>query len=88
MRRIDPLFSPLLFHISLFSVFVFLVELQTVKEQRIMGDIGYIMPQTFTKQELGSGWSFKQTDDPNEGAWLPVNSVPSTVQQDLLDHKK
>ena len=55
-----------------------------------MGDIGHGhgMPHTFITHELSSGWSFKQTDDTNEDAWLPVKKVPSTVQQDLLDHKK
>ena len=52
-----------------------------------MGD-SYTMPQTFTSHELSSGWSFKQTDDTSEDAWLSVKKVPSTVQQDLLDHKK
>ena len=52
-----------------------------------MGD-SYTMPQTFSSHELSSGWSFKQTDDTSEDAWLSVKKVPSTVQQDLLDHKK
>jgi beta-mannosidase len=38
--------------------------------------------------ELKTGWSFKQTDDANEDAWLLVKSVPSTVHQDLIDNKK
>lgn len=56
----------------------------------VMGDIGigYTMSQRFLTQELSSGWSFKQADDTSDDAWLPVKKVPSTVQQDLLDHKK
>lgn len=53
-----------------------------------MGDVGYTMPQPFATQDLSSGWSFKQKDDESQDAWLPVNSIPSTVQQDLLDHEK
>lgn len=54
-----------------------------------MGDIGsHTMPQVLTSHELCSGWAFKQTDDASKDAWLSVKKVPSTVQQDLLDHKK
>lgn len=38
--------------------------------------------------ELSEGWHFKQTDDPNEDAWLSVAKVPTHVHLDLLDHGK
>ncbi|KAL5351027.1 hypothetical protein ACLOAV_004601 [Pseudogymnoascus australis] len=41
-----------------------------------------------TSRELTTGWSFKQTDDLDAKAWLPVNRVPSTVHQDLMDNKR
>ena len=37
---------------------------------------------------LSEGWSFKQTDDVDENSWIPVNRVPSTVHQDLIDNNK
>jgi hypothetical protein len=85
LGRINSHFS---FLHPLISLLPILLNLTTVKEEKAMGDIGYIMPQTFTKQELSSGWSFKQADDTSKDAWLPVKTIPSTVQQDLLDHKK
>ena len=44
-------------------------------------------PTPFEAVELSKGWSFRQTDDDN-GEWLPVNSVPSTVHQDLIDNNR
>ena len=38
--------------------------------------------------EINSGWTFKQTDSSDPGAWMPVKTVPSTVHQDLIDNKK
>ena len=41
-----------------------------------------------TSIELSKGWAFKQTDNSDPNAWLPVKKVPSTVHQDLIDNKK
>jgi hypothetical protein len=38
--------------------------------------------------ELTSGWHFKQTDNSDPHGWLPVEKVPSTVHQDLIDNQK
>lgn len=38
--------------------------------------------------ELSTGWAFKQTNNSDPNAWLPVKKVPSTVHQDLIDNKK
>lgn len=46
------------------------------------------MAEPLTVQELTSGWSFKQTDDTAEDAWLPVARVPTNVHLDLIDHEK
>ena len=56
-----------------------------------MGDISPnwdLMSQPYTATELSTGWSFKQTDDDSNDAWLSVKKVPSEVHQDLMDHKK
>jgi hypothetical protein len=39
----------------------------------------------FSVSELATGWSFRQTDSETT-SWLPVKMIPSTVQQDLIDH--
>ncbi|CRK17853.1 hypothetical protein BN1723_011420 [Verticillium longisporum] len=41
-----------------------------------------------SRQNLRSGWSFKQHDDDDPGAWLPVKTVPSQVHIDLLANKR
>ena len=41
-----------------------------------------------TSVELSTGWAFKQTDNSDPTAWLPVKKVPSTVHQDLIDNEK
>ncbi|KAH6700937.1 beta-mannosidase [Verticillium dahliae] len=41
-----------------------------------------------SRQNLRSGWSFKQHDDDDPGAWLPVETVPSQVHIDLLANKR
>jgi hypothetical protein len=41
-----------------------------------------------TSIELSTDWTFKQTDNSDPKAWLPVKKVPSTVHQDLIDNKK
>jgi len=46
------------------------------------------MANKLFSEELTSGWSFKQTDDTSQDAWLPVAHVPSVVHQDLMDNKK
>lgn len=46
------------------------------------------MAQALTVYDLTSGWSFRQTDDPSEDAWLPVARVPTNVHLDLIDHEK
>ncbi|KAK8182749.1 putative beta-mannosidase [Phyllosticta citribraziliensis] len=40
-----------------------------------------------TTQVLDTGWSFKQTDAPDDD-WLPAPLVPSCVHQDLLANQK
>ena len=41
-----------------------------------------------TSIKLTDGWSFKQTDDADPNAWLPVKRIPSTVHQDLIDNNR
>jgi hypothetical protein len=55
-----------------------------------MGDISgaNIMALKCTSIELSEGWTFKQADNPDPNAWLPVKEVPSTVHQDLIDNKR
>jgi hypothetical protein len=45
------------------------------------------MPEKLARQDLGSGWQFKQTDD-DENAWATVQSIPSVVHLDLLSYEK
>lgn len=54
-----------------------------------MGDISLSddMAQLFTETVLSKGWSFRQTDQEDE-EWLPVEKIPSTVHQDLIDNKR
>jgi len=56
----------------------------------VMGDISdvYDGSSRLEAVELSAGWVFRQTDDTNEDAWMPVKKVPSTVHQDLVDNKK
>lgn len=42
----------------------------------------------FFKQPLSTDWTFKDRDDETLDAWMPVATVPSTVQQDLIANKK
>lgn len=42
----------------------------------------------FKSMTLHDGWSFKQSDDDSENAWMSVKRVPSTVHQDLIDNGK
>ncbi|OJJ51766.1 hypothetical protein ASPZODRAFT_127897 [Penicilliopsis zonata CBS 506.65] len=42
----------------------------------------------FLSQSLSTGWTFKETRDQAEEAWMPVQSVPSVVHQDLIANKK
>jgi hypothetical protein len=55
-----------------------------------MGDISGADLTTLerTSIELSTDWVFKQTDNSDPNAWLPVKKVPSTVHQDLIDNKK
>ena len=55
-----------------------------------MGDISGadMAPVKCSSTELSSGWAFKQTDNSDPNAWLPVKKIPSTVHQDLIDNKK
>jgi beta-mannosidase len=46
------------------------------------------MAKPLTSQVLTTGWSFKQTDDDSEAAWMPVARVPTNVHLDLMDNKK
>ena len=41
-----------------------------------------------TSLELSEDWVFKQADNSDPNAWLPVKKVPSTVHQDLIDNRK
>lgn len=54
-----------------------------------MGDISGIDMTALkcSSTELSTGWTFKQKDNADPHAWLPVKSVPSTVHQDLIDNK-
>jgi len=45
------------------------------------------MPEKLVRQDLSSGWQFKQTDN-DEKEWATVKRVPSVVQLDLLNHEK
>lgn len=42
----------------------------------------------FFKQALSTEWTFKDRDDETVDAWMPVQAIPSTVQQDLIANKK
>jgi hypothetical protein len=55
-----------------------------------MGDISGVDMTALkcTSIDLSTGWAFKQTDNSDPNAWLPVKKVPSTVHQDLIDNKK
>jgi hypothetical protein len=55
-----------------------------------MGDISGVDVTALkcTSIELSTDWAFKQTDNSDPNAWLPVKKVPSTVHQDLIDNKK
>jgi hypothetical protein len=55
-----------------------------------MGDISGadVTALKYTSIELSTDWAFKQTDNSDPNAWLPVKKVPSTVHQDLIDNKK
>ena len=55
-----------------------------------MGDISGADMTAFerTSIELSTDWAFKQTDNSDPNAWLPVKKIPSTVHQDLIDNKK
>jgi beta-mannosidase len=39
----------------------------------------------FSRQSLSTGWSFRDRD---ADEWMPVASVPSVVQQDLIANNK
>jgi hypothetical protein len=55
-----------------------------------MGDMSGedMMARKCTSFKLSTGWAFKQTDNSDPNAWLPVKKIPSTVHQDLIDNKK
>ncbi|KAL4920550.1 glycoside hydrolase superfamily [Aspergillus aurantiobrunneus] len=42
--------------------------------------------EPFQSRTLDYGWTFKDAQDDNVGAWLPVSRVPSVVHHDLLDN--
>ncbi|KAF2277282.1 beta-mannosidase precursor [Westerdykella ornata] len=42
----------------------------------------------YAVHHLTDGWTFKQTDDSGEDAWLPVKRVPTNVHLDLIDNVK
>jgi hypothetical protein len=42
----------------------------------------------FYRQRLSTGWTFRDRDDGNSDAWMPVPAIPSTVQQDLIANNK
>ncbi len=44
-------------------------------------------PVPFEAIELSKGWSFRRTDE-NDGDWLSVKVIPSTVHQDLIDNHR
>ncbi|KAF2194519.1 glycoside hydrolase family 2 protein [Zopfia rhizophila CBS 207.26] len=46
------------------------------------------MAQALAVHHLTDGWSFKQTDDAGDDAWLPVARVPTNVHLDLIDNGK
>ena len=81
-----------IFHLFIFNFRLFLIWGEyNIFDLDSMGDISSdwdFMAQSLSAKELSSGWSFKQTDDSNEDAWLPVKSVPSEVHQDLIDNNK
>ena len=43
--------------------------------------------QTFASVDLGTGWSFRQSDS-SDASWHPVKRVPSTIHQDLISNGK
>ena len=44
--------------------------------------------QALTVHRLFDGWTFKQSDDTAEHAWLSVKRVPTNVHLDLIEHGK
>jgi beta-mannosidase len=44
--------------------------------------------QALSVSQLTDGWTFKQTDDVTEDAWMPVKTVPTNVHLDLMDNGK
>ncbi|EEA20679.1 hypothetical protein TMatcc_000670 [Talaromyces marneffei ATCC 18224] len=42
----------------------------------------------FLQQRLSTGWTFKDRDSEELDAWMPVPTIPSTVQQDLIANNK
>jgi beta-mannosidase len=45
-------------------------------------------PRMFSSISLTERWSFKQSDDMAEEAWLSVKKVPTNVHLDLIEHGK
>lgn len=43
---------------------------------------------SFFELPLSNGWKFKDRDNHGPDAWMPVPTVPSTVQQDLIANKR
>lgn len=46
------------------------------------------MATPLASHQLTTGWSFKQTDETSDDAWLPVARVPTNVHLDLMDNNK
>ncbi|EED20185.1 beta-mannosidase, putative [Talaromyces stipitatus ATCC 10500] len=42
----------------------------------------------FFEKRLSTGWTFRDVDDEGSDAWMPVPSIPSTAQQDLIANNK
>jgi beta-mannosidase len=53
-----------------------------------MGDMSHSRPSQLEVTDLCCGWSFKQSNNIDSHAWLPVKKVPSTVHQDLIDNNR
>jgi hypothetical protein len=73
-------------------IFLELLDLRSCGEGLlcVMGEISGedMVALKCTSFEFSTGWAFKQTDNSDPNAWLPVKKVPSTVHQDLIDNKK
>lgn len=59
-----------------------------IVRRRVKVNVQLLVNMAFYNQRLSTGWTFRDRDDENSDAWMPVPAVPSTVQQDLIANNK